>query len=328
MKKSGFTLIEILVVISITAILFTVGVASFRGAQTKGRDSIRQRDLNTFAVALEFYFQKSGKYISGVTTCETDPKTSVLYGDELKNYLTENPPTDPVSKNAYCYISTDGTSYTLCANLEDVTTAGTIKNACGSPDYNLALSSQQYLAHIASAPESPTGGATPNPSASSSPIPSSSPTPPPPAPICGSFVFGQYRDPITSAPPGSIIDVAPKLINWGLYGNDWTNVSKIEVESYPLPQEYALPFKKELWRRVGTITPQSYNRNCVTENGDGSCSYRGAYVSWCTPQYPGTYYVGMKVYDSSGKEVAGWDTDNPFNCTKRFTVTGAEGGGR
>jgi len=55
LKRKGFTLIELLVVIAIIGILATFVVASFTGAQRKGRDARRKSDLDAIKKALELY---------------------------------------------------------------------------------------------------------------------------------------------------------------------------------------------------------------------------------------------------------------------------------
>ncbi len=118
--KKGFTLIELLITISIIAVLSTIGLVIFQGAQAKARDSIRKQDLRTLATALEIYYQKNSKYIENVTVCQTNPDISVnTFYSAIKDYINGQTPTDPTSKQAYCYISSDGLNYTLCANLEN-----------------------------------------------------------------------------------------------------------------------------------------------------------------------------------------------------------------
>ena len=59
---SGFTLIELLVVIAILGILATVGLASFRSSQIKGRDASRKHDLGQIQRGLEAYYNDKGEY--------------------------------------------------------------------------------------------------------------------------------------------------------------------------------------------------------------------------------------------------------------------------
>ena len=60
--RPAFSLIEILVVITIIAILTSVATASFTKAQQKGRDAKRKGDLKAVQQALELFYQTKGKY--------------------------------------------------------------------------------------------------------------------------------------------------------------------------------------------------------------------------------------------------------------------------
>ena len=46
-KESGFTIIELLIVIAIIGILATLVLTNFQGAQAKGRDTVRKNDINS-----------------------------------------------------------------------------------------------------------------------------------------------------------------------------------------------------------------------------------------------------------------------------------------
>lgn len=61
-KRSGFTLIELMIAISIIAIIAAVGITSFSQSQKLARDSRRKQDLRSIATALELYYQKYGHY--------------------------------------------------------------------------------------------------------------------------------------------------------------------------------------------------------------------------------------------------------------------------
>jgi len=95
--KKGFTLIEVLVVISILGILAGLSLTSYTGAQKQARDSQRKSDLNQYRNALEVYAgANSLKYPSYTTrtaadtvcssnlatmmsSCPTDPRTYTYY---------------------------------------------------------------------------------------------------------------------------------------------------------------------------------------------------------------------------------------------------------
>jgi prepilin-type N-terminal cleavage/methylation domain-containing protein len=77
-NKKGFTIIELLVTVSIIAILMAVAIGSFGPAREKSRDAQRQTDLRTVEAALALYKNKYGEYPAGCNppTTGTTPSWS------------------------------------------------------------------------------------------------------------------------------------------------------------------------------------------------------------------------------------------------------------
>ncbi len=63
--SSGFTLIELMVVISIIAILSSVLYANFGAGRTQSRDAERKADLRNLQNAIDLYKNKYGRYPAG-----------------------------------------------------------------------------------------------------------------------------------------------------------------------------------------------------------------------------------------------------------------------
>lgn len=59
---SGFTLIEIVVVIAIMGVLSTIIYSSFDASRAKSRDQKRVSDISAIQLSLEQYFNKNGVY--------------------------------------------------------------------------------------------------------------------------------------------------------------------------------------------------------------------------------------------------------------------------
>jgi len=56
MKRRGFTIVELIIVITIMGILLTLGVVNLRGSQVNGRDAERKVDIETIALHLETFY--------------------------------------------------------------------------------------------------------------------------------------------------------------------------------------------------------------------------------------------------------------------------------
>ena len=126
--QSGFTMIELLVVIVILGILSVIGLNSFMGTQVKARDAQRKSDLANLARALDMYYNDNGAYPdegSGVDVGKIAPGgTAINWGDEFKNatgnakYMLKTPQ-DP-GQYKYVYSApAGGASYILYAKLEN-----------------------------------------------------------------------------------------------------------------------------------------------------------------------------------------------------------------
>lgn len=61
-KLFGFTLVEILVVVSIISVLIAVVYANFNGARQMSRDKVRQSSLKEVQLAIELYKSQNGSY--------------------------------------------------------------------------------------------------------------------------------------------------------------------------------------------------------------------------------------------------------------------------
>jgi len=67
-RQSGFTIIELLIVIAIIGILATLVLTNFQGAQAKGRDTVRTSDMNSIYQKLEEFYNENGGYPDGDLT--------------------------------------------------------------------------------------------------------------------------------------------------------------------------------------------------------------------------------------------------------------------
>jgi prepilin-type N-terminal cleavage/methylation domain-containing protein len=64
--KRGFTITELLIVITIVGVLMTLGAVSLRSSQVSARDTERKMDIEAIALQLEdFYTRGSGSLLAG-----------------------------------------------------------------------------------------------------------------------------------------------------------------------------------------------------------------------------------------------------------------------
>jgi prepilin-type N-terminal cleavage/methylation domain-containing protein len=124
MKKRGFTLMELLIVIAIIGILISISVASYGSAQKKGRDARRHGDMNALRNAWDqYYADNNGNYPSG-SACGwvLNPAPGVNIGPA---YLPGGYPVDPKSGAEYRltvgWRACSASSYCMCAGLEGET---------------------------------------------------------------------------------------------------------------------------------------------------------------------------------------------------------------
>lgn len=106
-KKSGFSLVELLVVISIIGVLSAVLMANFMGARERARDAQRIQDLYAVKNALRMYYNDKQSYPAG-TNCGSCLNTAIG-----SSYMTG------ISGVGYTYTAAvDGDSFVITVGLE------------------------------------------------------------------------------------------------------------------------------------------------------------------------------------------------------------------
>ena len=102
-KNSGYTLVEVIVVISIMAVLTAIIYSSFDISKAQSRDRERVSDISVIQIALEQYFQKYGVYpVSLSSIVEGNPNESI----KIK-FLSEIPK-DPSTNKIYSESTNSG----------------------------------------------------------------------------------------------------------------------------------------------------------------------------------------------------------------------------
>jgi general secretion pathway protein G len=108
-KNPGFTLMELLISISIIGILVAIGIVSFATVNRQSRDTKRKSDIEQVRSALEMYRADNGNYPSTGGGSYVD--VSTLAADLEPDYIA-NLPSDPLATQAYMYIATNGSGGT------------------------------------------------------------------------------------------------------------------------------------------------------------------------------------------------------------------------
>ena len=129
--KKGFTLIEILVAVTIVAVLSIIGVVSYSSINKRSRDAKRKSDLEQVRSALEMYRADNGSYPSvNASNLQTADNLTALVPDYVPQlpsdpkYSSSNPSAGPF----YYYQPTNGVDsggttlyygYCICGDLEN-----------------------------------------------------------------------------------------------------------------------------------------------------------------------------------------------------------------
>jgi type IV pilus assembly protein PilE len=112
-KQKGFSLLELLVVISIMGILIALGTVAFATVQKKGRDSRRRADVKAMQDGFEQFYGANGVY----ATCDA----MADYDTGTTNIMPGGLPVDPKNSGTYVYNTDSGcdaTGYCVCSLME------------------------------------------------------------------------------------------------------------------------------------------------------------------------------------------------------------------
>lgn len=130
-RDSGFTLMELMIVMVIMAILVAIAMGSYASSSKRGRDNRRKSDLRSLATALEAYYNDKGNYPSSnagvMVGCGVLDSQACAWGGEFKDangtlYMVLIP-SDPTDAYEYYYTS-NGQKYMIYAKLENTRDAG------------------------------------------------------------------------------------------------------------------------------------------------------------------------------------------------------------
>jgi len=111
----GFTFMELLVVLSVGALIFSIGTITYSSAVKSSRDSRRKADLESIRQALELCRSFAGSYPAAVGGAVPSPLSC---GSPSQTYM-QSTPKDPKTEADYPYSRPTTTTYTVSATLEN-----------------------------------------------------------------------------------------------------------------------------------------------------------------------------------------------------------------
>ena len=154
-KKIGFTLIEILVVITILGIFLAIGAFTYGRFVKNSRNERRKIDIDKVRLGLDQYFSQAGQYpaqnsnyLRDQSSCESFVQLKTPNSAEVPEVIImDNIPVDPMCKDGYKYyyqphVVENGRthSYVVGAYIEGATTSCSITNlTCGAQTCNYCV---------------------------------------------------------------------------------------------------------------------------------------------------------------------------------------------
>jgi len=139
--RQGFTLLELLVVISIIGILMAIGSVSFSTAQKKGRDSRRMGDMKAIQKALEECYALDNRYPSTSGVVSGSALSCAVSTASVMNQVPDDP--KPDEDYTYTVDANPATIYCLCAELEN-TGAGNASDVGSGGSCNYAADDDYF----------------------------------------------------------------------------------------------------------------------------------------------------------------------------------------
>ena len=122
-NKKAFTLIELLIVITIIGILAVALLPKIASGPARARDVARKADIPSISSALELYYADHGSYVSPTGTAAICTNDTTAF--PLVSYFDGTVPEDPTKSSAidgscnhYLYTPDGAGGYALCAKLE------------------------------------------------------------------------------------------------------------------------------------------------------------------------------------------------------------------
>ncbi len=118
-KESGFTIIELLIVIIVIGILATLVITTFSGIQRNARNRAREADINALHSQIEYYYGQNSKYPTLANLNDSAWRATNLKG------LDAEALTDPQGADATLVSAPAASAYSYAVTPVDCNNAGT-----------------------------------------------------------------------------------------------------------------------------------------------------------------------------------------------------------
>ena len=122
-KQTGFTIVELLIVIVVIGILAAITIVAYNGVQVRARDNIRKSDLAAIVKAVELFKADNGEAPPAGTSYWCTQIYNSSYAqvlNALKPYMSNKVPNDPLFPSTYqdYFYQKSNTTYIVAAELE------------------------------------------------------------------------------------------------------------------------------------------------------------------------------------------------------------------
>lgn len=119
-NSSGFTLVELLVVVAIVTIMAALIPVSYRFVISKSKDTVRKNDLKQYQISLENYASSNeGLYPLQTNTVRASTSLCMLLGSYLEKCLEDYKYASDQTYTYYYQSSLNGLTYVLWAKTDN-----------------------------------------------------------------------------------------------------------------------------------------------------------------------------------------------------------------
>lgn len=133
--KKAFTLVEILVVVTIISLLASIAAVSYSRFVKQSRDARRKTDIEQIRAAIELYRNFNDAYPTSLTLGTGEIADPAPGTTKYMTKIPQDPMNSGPSGNTYYYTSSSPfQDYTLCANIEGDAQVGS-GFSCGTSLY-------------------------------------------------------------------------------------------------------------------------------------------------------------------------------------------------